>query len=282
METSSQDQNVNQELEKAAGTRNIQISYKVVYLVIGLSVLLITGCIFIGYAIGLEGNNSNNSSSTSTTSTSFNDFTFPEFDFNNDQLDPSLYGLWEMVIPTDESASVGPLLGMQFVHSVMLPSGKVLLASGSSWRNNEAWTEVYPFYQEPNNHNGLFHYADKPFEYTTEKRERYYKQVNSVGIYDPIENTFFRIPHPLPNQVDDYHENQFIPTDLFCSDHIQLQDGNILWIGGTQYYLPYRTGNRATHIFNWTKELTINWTDFDWTVMPDEDDEFYPWVFTGM
>ena len=60
---------------------------------------------------------------------------------------------------------------------------------------------------------------------------------------------------------------------------------NILWIGGTQYYYPYRTGHRVTQIFNWTHELTIDWTMFDWTQMPDLNDsndaQYYPWIFSG-
>lgn len=53
-----------------------------------------------------------------------------------ESMDPTIYGQWQAVIPDMKlSASFGENLGMQTVHSALLPSGKVLLASGSSWRN---------------------------------------------------------------------------------------------------------------------------------------------------
>lgn len=51
-------------------------------------------------------------------------------------MDPALFGQWIDVIPNDAiSASRGDNIGMQTVHSAVLPSGKVIFASGSSWRN---------------------------------------------------------------------------------------------------------------------------------------------------
>lgn len=38
-----------------------------------------------------------------------------------------------------------------------------------------------------------------------------------------------------------------------------------------QYYFPYRTGNRATYVFDWKKELSINWNDVDWSVIPTNE-----------
>ena len=71
----------------------------------------------------------------------------------------------EEVIPSvPPSASFGPIIGMQTVHSALLPSGKVILASGSSWRNNFSNTEVYPYFSKPLSGTGLFRSHENPFE----------------------------------------------------------------------------------------------------------------------
>lgn len=60
-------------------------------------------------------------------------------------MDPIYYGQWEAVVPNNDiSASWGEMLGMQTVHSLLLPNGKILVASGSSWRNRKDLTDVYP------------------------------------------------------------------------------------------------------------------------------------------
>lgn len=189
--------------------------------------------------------------------------------------DPKIYGRWETVIPEKGGAAIERVLGMQTVHTVLLPSGKVLLASGSSWRNL-APIQFYPVYPNPQPGKGVFNMYEDPF--AKNKLETYYQLVNNVGIYDPARNTFYRIPHPVP--VDDTSDpGHFAPSDLFCTGHMHLPDGNILFAGGTQYYYPYRTGNRSTYIFDWRKELTINWQDFDWRKIPAAATD--PWIFSG-
>jgi hypothetical protein len=65
-------------------------------------------------------------------------------------MDPTIFGRWEAVVPDmDISASFGENLGMQTVHSVLLPSGKVLFASGSSWRNIKGETQLFPEFKTP-------------------------------------------------------------------------------------------------------------------------------------
>lgn len=188
---------------------------------------------------------------------------------------PALFGRWETVIPDSNGAAIGRILGMQTVHAVLLPSGKVLWASGSSWRNH-APVQHYPQVPNPPPGTGVFDTAGNPF--ATDSLERYYQLVNNVAIYDPARNTFFRIPHPVPVPDPD-SAGQFAPSDLFCTGHLHLRDGNVLFTGGTQYYYPFRTGNRTTYIFDWRKELAIDWARFDWRRIPDEAHD--PWIFSG-
>ncbi|HEU4883961.1 MAG TPA: galactose oxidase-like domain-containing protein [Longimicrobium sp.] len=189
--------------------------------------------------------------------------------------DPAIYGRWQTVIPEEGGAAIERVLGMQTVHAVLLPSGKVLWASGSSWRNH-APIEHYPNVRNPAPGTGVFNRNGNPF--AMDSLEKYYQLVNNVAVYDPDRNTFYRIPHPVP-VADPDSAGQFAPSDLFCTGHLHLPDGNVLFTGGTQYYYPYRTGNRSTYIFDWKKELGIDWQRFDWRRMPDEQHD--PWIFSG-
>lgn len=189
--------------------------------------------------------------------------------------DPAVYGRWETVIPQAGGAAVERILGMQTVHAVLLPSGKVLWASGSSWRNH-APVEHYPNVAHPLPGTGVFNRNGNPF--SLDSLQRYYQLVNNVGVYDPDRNTFYRIPHPVP-VADPDSAGQFAPSDLFCTGHLHLPDGNVLFTGGTQYYYPYRTGNRSTYIFDWKKEQGIDWQRFDWRRIPDDAHD--PWIFSG-
>ncbi len=192
-----------------------------------------------------------------------------------DSPNPQAYGAWDTVIPASDGAAIGRILGMQTVHSVLLPSGKLLLASGSSWRNL-APIEYYPLFPEPTAPTGLFVRDDDPFR--DDKIETYYQLVNHAAIYDPEGNTFYRIPHPVP-QPDPDVPNHFQPTDLFCTGHQHLPDGNVLFAGGTQYYSPFRTGNKSSFIFDWRKEMKISWAKVDWRQLPTEEED--PWIFSG-
>jgi hypothetical protein len=189
--------------------------------------------------------------------------------------DPAVYGRWETVIPQAGGAAIERILGMQTVHAVLLPSGKVLWASGSSWRNH-APIEHYPSVENPAPGKGVFNRNGNPF--AMDSLQKYYQLVNNVAVYDPDRNTFYRVPHPVPVPDPD-SAGQFAPSDLFCTGHLHLPDGNVLFTGGTQYYYPYRTGNRSTYIFDWRKELGIDWQRFDWRHIPDQAHD--PWIFSG-
>jgi hypothetical protein len=195
-------------------------------------------------------------------------------------------GEWERVVPVGGSGPNGDELGMQAVHAALLPSGKVLIGSGSSWRNGEDVPYNDPRFEVPpppppselEGHRGLFVRDDNPFELT--KKEGYFRAVNNTGIYDPETNTWSRIPHPPP-QDDPLDPNLFAPNDMFCSGHLQLPDGDVLFVGGTELYFPYRTGLRSTFIFDWRRELEIDWSTVDWEAIPVDGDPDNPWTFSG-
>ena len=189
-------------------------------------------------------------------------------------------GSWEIVVPKHGGGASDKSLGMQTVHAVLLPSGTVLLASGSSWRNRGP-IETHPHVNDPKPNQGIFRQYEDPF--LMNKIDDYYQLVNNVGVYDPSQNTFYRIPHPVP-VPDPKWPGHFAPNDLFCTGHLHVPDGNVLFVGGTQYYHPYRTGHRATYLFDWRKEAHTQWNRVDWRRMPNSvasNDSANPWVFSG-
>jgi hypothetical protein len=196
--------------------------------------------------------------------------------FGGSHPEPRQGGAWESVVPNAGSAAVHNILGMQTVHTVMLPSGRILLISGSSWRNRTG-IEYYPTVQNPKTPNGLFIRDEDPFR--NDKLDVYYDLVNNAAIYDPKANTFYRIPVPVP-EPDPNVPGHFAPNDFFCTGHQHLRDGNVLLTGGTQYYSPYRTGNNTSYIFDWRTELHTSWEKVDWRVRPASN-AGTPWTFAG-
>lgn len=180
--------------------------------------------------------------------------------FSSEHPDSLVYGSWETVIPEKGGGATGKSLGMQTVHVIMLPSGKILMSSGSSWRNKGP-IEYYPKFPDPTPGQGCFNMYNDPFR--EELISEYYQLVNNSAIYDPEQNTFYRIPSPYPMK-DPELADHFIPNDFFCTGHIPLPNGNPFFIGGTQYYFPFRTGARTSYIFDWRKELNIDWRKVDW------------------
>ncbi len=196
--------------------------------------------------------------------------------FKSDHPSTHEFGKWETVIPEEGGGAIGKSLGMQTVHNVLLPSGKVLMTSGSSWRNL-APIQYYPEYPDPVAGKGLFDRRFDPFN--NNKISDYYQLVNNTAIYDPEKNTFYRIHSPYPI-ADSQEKDHFIPNDFFCAGHLQLPNGNPFFAGGTQYYYPYRTGQNMSYIFDWRKELDINWKYVDWREKPQEKND--PWIFSGL
>jgi Domain of unknown function (DUF1929) len=119
---------------------------------------------------------------------------------------------------------------MQCVHAALLPSGKVLMVSGSSFRLTKKDGKIIEGVDGTN-----------------------YDAVNNSALFDPTvplgENGFKRIASP-PTPIDGE------ANDLFCSGHLQTPDGNIVFAGGNRFYYPGMqfTGSRFANIFDWKQE----------------------------
>lgn len=135
---------------------------------------------------------------------------------------------------------------MQGVHTALLPNGKVLIVNGSSNRNRIE--------------NG--------------------KILDGVDVTDPkvLDNTSIFDPSLsdpdrklVSNLEPDYTSNPFVKiasppatrngesNDPFCSGHLHLPDGNVLFISGSRFYYPGEKfrGSKQTNLFNWQ---TNEWT----------------------
>lgn len=130
-------------------------------------------------------------------------------------------GSWETIpMPAKENR-------MQSVHTILLPNGKVLSVSGSSFRNTLV------------NDNGKITFVEGV-------GAGKYDAINNTSLFDPETKQFERIDSPSAIQ---YGES----NDLFCAGHLQLADGNVLFISGTGRYYPGGrfTGSRQANIYNW-------------------------------
>jgi len=138
---------------------------------------------------------------------------------------------------------------MQSIHTVLLPDGKVLMVSGSSNRNRiEATT------------NG------KDGKVVDGVDVSNYDVTNNVAIFDPEaasqgKPSYRKIPGPRPiTRRNDKNKAYSENMDPFCSGHLHLPDGNVLFAGGTQNYYPGEqfAGSRLARIFDWK---TGTWRD---------------------
>jgi hypothetical protein len=131
---------------------------------------------------------------------------------------------------------------MQAVHIVLLPSGKVLIVNGSSNRNRIEKGKVL---------DGV--------------NCQDYAVVNNTSLFDPSappdQSGLTRIsspPTPISVVLPEAKSAgaQSLPNDLFCSGHVQLPDGNVLFAGGTQNYYPGEKflGSRVANLFDWKTE----------------------------
>src|ERR1043166_6348637 len=77
---------------------------------------------------------------------------------------PREFGAWQTVIPNPDGAAIHRILGMQTVHTVMLPSGKTRRISGSSWRNlDDGPIQYYPTFPDPAAPQGIWKRGTDPF-----------------------------------------------------------------------------------------------------------------------
>jgi hypothetical protein len=134
---------------------------------------------------------------------------------------------------------------MQAVHAVLLPSGKVLIASGSSNRDRLEEGEIRDGVDVQD-----------------------YATVDNTAIFDPEappgRHGITRIASPTLPDGDD-------STDLFCAGHIHLWNGNVLFVGGTRLYYPPESfrGHKHAVVFDWR---TLTWQ----SVGKTRDGHWYP------
>ena len=131
---------------------------------------------------------------------------------------------------------------MQAVHTVLLPNGKVLVVNGSSFRTQ---------YLSP--------------DATTGEAGRFVESIDlghpgwtdNSGLWDPATGQLKRIKSPPPLLFDPTvgQAGAMTANDLFCSGHLQLSDGNVLFAGGTgSYYAGGAfTGSKWLNLYDWKR-----------------------------
>lgn len=160
-------------------------------------------------------------------------------------------GKWETIdLPVDLDSKDW----MQAVHTALLPNGKVLMVNGSSNRNT----------------------LDKD-KFIDGVKVSDSAVVSNTALFDPVTNfpkiTFERIASPA--------------YDPFCSGHLQLPNGNVLFVGGTNRYYPGEQfeGAKQAYVYEWEKQ---EWqpagklNDGHWypSIVPLADGKFV--VFSGL
>ncbi|MEO0835846.1 MAG: galactose oxidase early set domain-containing protein [Cyanobacteria bacterium J06642_3] len=144
---------------------------------------------------------------------------------------------------------------IQSVHTTLLPNGKILMVNGSSFRSTLV------------RENG----EDKFIEGVDPKK---YNVINNSGLYDPATGKFERIGSP-PALVYDPEVNRKTTNDLFCSGHVQLANGDVLFVGGTGRYYPGGafTGSKWLNLYSWR---TNKWSN----IGQMKDGRWYPTLVT--
>lgn len=135
-----------------------------------------------------------------------------------------------------------PNTRMQAVHSALLPNGKVLVVNGSSFRTQ---------YLSP--------------DPATGEAGRFVESIDlghpgwtdNSGLWDPATGKLQRISSPPPLLFDPTvgEAGAMTANDLFCSGHLQLSDGNVLFAGGTgSYYAGGAfTGSKWLNLYDWKR-----------------------------
>jgi hypothetical protein len=134
---------------------------------------------------------------------------------------------------------------MQSVHTILLPNGKVLVVNGSSFRTTMVKDSA-------------------AIDLVEGVDVKDYNIINNTGLLDPETGKFKRISSPpalLGGETN----------DLFCAGHLQLPDGNVLFVSGTGRYYPGGafTGSRQLNLYHWQ---TGEWT----ALKPLQQGRWYP------
>ncbi|MEL6501978.1 MAG: hypothetical protein AAFQ23_11360, partial [Cyanobacteria bacterium J06623_1] len=142
-------------------------------------------------------------------------------------LDNEAMGAWETIPLAPEGNRV------QSVHTIVLPNGKILMVNGSSFRSTlETANGEYQFVEGVDLTN--------------------YDVINNTGLLDPVTGKFERIASPTA-MVYDRELKHKTTNDLFCGGHIQLANGDVLFVSGTGRYYPGGafTGSKWLNIYHW-------------------------------
>jgi hypothetical protein len=135
-----------------------------------------------------------------------------------------------------------PNARIQSVHSVLLPNGKVLMVNGSSFSTQ---------YLSPDPASG--------------DEGRFVESIDlghpgwtdNSGLWDPASGKLQRISSPPAMVMDPTvgAGGEMTANDLFCSGHLQLSDGNVLFAGGTgSYYAGGAfTGSKWLNLYDWKR-----------------------------
>jgi hypothetical protein len=151
-------------------------------------------------------------------------------------------GAWDPVlVPPDHSKNVNP------VHSIMLPSGNILMVGGSSNRNlkGERGVEV-----------------DRPEKLIL---------VDNASIFNPVAKSWTRVPG-LPASIKANFATAIKKgVDAFCGGHILMPNGKVLMAGGTLSYQSNFQGARFLWEFDESSQA--------WTELPSmAEGRWYPTV----
>ncbi len=149
---------------------------------------------------------------------------------------------------------------MQAVHAALLPNSKVLIVNGSSNRNH-----VTP---------------DGTIEDDIDNSQD--EVVDNTSIFDPSLSDFFDNQSKPDFTTSPFQRIKSPPAkangeinDLFCSGHLHLPNGDVLFVGGTRRYYPgvKFEGSRNANVFHWEDEKKDNpWENLGLT----EDGHWYP------
>jgi hypothetical protein len=166
---------------------------------------------------------------------------------------PEEMGAWYMLPMPEEKDR------MQAVHAAVLPDNKVLIVNGSSNRNRVTLEGKIEDGVDTTN----------------------YDVVNHTSIFDPslsdleikektdfTKSFFTRIDSPGTPKSDE-------PNDLFCSGHLHLPNGDVLFIGGSRLYYPGSKfqGSKQANVYHWQeKDENKRWENLGLT----KDGHWYP------
>ena len=154
---------------------------------------------------------------------------------------PEEMGAWLLLPMPDESDR------MQAVHTILLPNGKVLIVNGSSNRNRFEKLEDRNPEDGVDPYKGEIIFENAVYIMKDGVDTRNSQVVDNTSIFDPEladpialkekgqnfgdRSPFTRISSPVG-------ESEGEPNDLFCSGHLQLPNGDVLFIGGSRVYYP--------------------------------------------